>query len=310
MNRLLASGLRFAHELFWNDHDAAAHAGEATVLGEAAELNGAIARAFDFIDRVRELRIANEGFVGGVVEDGGAVGQGVFHPGFELCTRGYGARRIVRVAEVGQIDRLIGDLGHEAVGWRAFEVVEARVSTAFISLARVARHDVGVHIHGIHRVGDGDLVPGTEDVEDVAGIAFAAVGDENLIGFHVDAAGLEVVFGDGVAQEIVALLRAIATEGGAVAHFIDGLVHGRAHGLWQRFGHVADAAADQAFGRLGVGLGENPHATGDFGEEVTGFELVVVFVDVGHGRGKGRAVWRVVAGMQEGRSSGGTVTWP
>ncbi len=165
--------------------------------------------------------------------------------------------------------------------------MQAGIRAAFVGIAGVAGHDVGVDVDRIHRVGDGDLVPRAEDVEDVAGVTLAAVGDENLIRFHVDAACLEIVLGDGVAQEVVALLRAVAAEGGAVAHFIHRLVHGRADGLGQRLGHIADAAADQALRGLGIGLREDLHAAGDFGEEVTGFELVVVFVDVGHGGEKG-----------------------
>jgi len=63
-------------------------------------------------------------------------------------------------------------------------------------------------------------------------------------------------------------------------------VHRRTHGLGQRLRHIADATADQTLRGVGVRLREGFHAAGDFREEVTGFELVVVFVDVGHGFGK------------------------
>jgi len=130
-------------------------------------------------------RIADEGLVSRVVKERGAVGEGVFYPGFELGACGDGTRRVVRVAEVGQIDRLGGNVGHETILGRAFEIVQTGVSAAFVGIARVASHDVCIDIDGIHRIGDGDLVPHAEDVEDVAGIALAAVGDEDLIRLDV-----------------------------------------------------------------------------------------------------------------------------
>ena len=286
MDGLLRAVLLVAHEALRNDDDAAAHAGEPAVLREAPKLDRAITRAFDFEDRARHRGVLDEGLVGGVVEDDRAVRTGVGDPGFELLARGGAAGRVVRVAEVNEIDRLTRDLWHEAVFRGALEVVEAGVGAVFVRFASVAGHDVCIDVNGIHRVCDGDLVPGTEDVEDVAGVALAAVGDEDLIGVDLDAACLEVVLCDGVAQEVVTLFRAIAAEGGAVAHFIDGFVHGIAHGLGQRLGHIADAATDQALRGVRVRLREDFHATCDFREEVTGFELVVVFVDVGHGVGK------------------------
>jgi hypothetical protein len=93
---------------------------------------------------------------------------------------------------------------------------------------------------------------------------------------------LVVVFSDGVAQEIVALFGAIAFESLAVALFIDGVVHGVAHGFGQGFGDIADAAADEVFGSVGIGFGEGFDATSDFWEQVSRFEFEVVFVDVGH----------------------------
>ena len=51
----------------------------------------------------------------------------------------------------------------------------------------------------------------------------------------------------------------------------------------ERLGDVADAHADD-LGR-GVLLGEGGDAAADLGEEVAGFELEVVVVDVGHGGG-------------------------
>ena len=61
---------------------------------------------------------------------------------------------------------------------------------------------------------------------------------------------------------------------------VDGLVHGRDHGWGEGLGDVADAEADDL--RLGVGLLVGLDAVGDFGEQVAGLDLQVVFIDADH----------------------------
>ena len=273
------------HEGFGDDDEGAADAGEAAVFGETAELDGAIAGAFDFVDGAGDGGVLDEGLVGGVVEQDGFVFEGVGDPGFELGAGGGGAGGVVGVAEVDEVDGFGGNLGDKAVLGVALEVDEAFVGAVFIGVAGVADHDIGVDVNGVNGVGDGDFIAGAEDIEDVAGVALGAVGDEDFVGFDIEAAGLEVVVGDGVAEEVVALLRAITFEGFGNALFVDGVMHGVADGFGEGFGDVADAAADEAFGTLGVGFIEDFDATGDFREEVSGFQLEVVFVDVGHGVG-------------------------
>jgi hypothetical protein len=52
------------------------------------------------------------------------------------------------------------------------------------------------------------------------------------------------------------------------------------HGLGQRFGHVADAEADDLLVR--VGLLKGVHAPGDVGEKIGGFQLQIIFIDADH----------------------------
>ena len=73
------SGLR--EQRFRHDRETAAHAGESARLGKAAELNGALARAFDFVDGMRNIRLRNIAFVGGIEEENGLVRARVSHPG-------------------------------------------------------------------------------------------------------------------------------------------------------------------------------------------------------------------------------------
>jgi len=48
------------------------------------------------------------------------------------------------------------------------------------------------------------------------------------------------------------------------------------------FGHVADAAADEALGRLGVRVAKRLHAPADFRKQVAGFELEIIVVKKCH----------------------------
>ena len=82
-----------------------------------------------------------------------------------------------------------------------------------------------------------------------------------------------VGFREGVAEEFVALFRAVTTEALPLAHFIDCLVHGLAHGDGERFCDITDAAPDEAGGAVGVRVGKGLHAAVDFRKEVARLEL-------------------------------------
>ena len=164
----------------------------------------------------------------------------------------------------------------------ARQINELRVSARFVGLAGVAGHHVRVHVNRINRVADGDFVFVAEDVEDVARVAFRAVADKNLVVGHVAAAVAEIILGDGGAQPFVALFRAVAFERFAHGHFVHGLVHGGDGGGRQRFGHVADAAADEALGGFGIRFAKNLHAPADFREKVAGFQFEIIVVEICH----------------------------
>ena len=116
------------------------------------------ARAGDFVDGMRDRRVADVGLVGRIEEDDRLVRARVFHPRLELRARGHGAGRVVRKAEVNDVHLLCGRLGDEAVLRGALQIDEAGVRAALIRLAGVAGHDVRIDIDGIDRVGDGDAI--------------------------------------------------------------------------------------------------------------------------------------------------------
>ena len=66
----------------------------------------------------------------------------------------------------------------------------------------------------------------------------------------MDATRQEVVLQDGLAQEIVTLLRTVATESLSGRHLVDSLVHGLSDGRTQWLGDIADAEADNVGTRV------------------------------------------------------------
>ena len=227
------------------------------------------------------FRVLDEGLIGGVKQDQGLVGPGVVHPLLQLGPAGPGAGGVIGEAEVDQVHRAGGQRCREVVGGADRQVGKTAVLACPIGVAGVARHHVAVYINRINRIGYGNAVVGAEDVEDVAAVALGAIGDEDLLGTDVTAAGLEIVLSNRLPQPQVTLLRAVAMEALAVAQLVYGRLHGIAAGFWQWFGHIADAQANQR--RIGVGFTEKLHPPGDFREEITSLELEVIAVDLNHG---------------------------
>ena len=193
---------------------------------------------------------------------------------------------IVGEAKVNQVGRSVRHGGHVTVGGGGIEVGDARVTTVDVGTG-ASRHDVGVDINGINRIGDGEADVRGEDLLDVAAIALRTVGDEDLVGLDPAAARLEIVLRDGLAQEGVALFGAVALERLAPAQFVGAGVQGRhAHGR-QRLGDVADAEPDDR--PLRVGLLKGGDAPGDVAEQIGGLQLGEIFVNADHERrGGGR----------------------
>lgn len=55
---------------------------------------------------------------------------------------------------------------------------------------------IGVYINGINRVSDSDGVIFVENIEDIVGVIFRIVGDENFFGVNFIVFSLEIVLGN------------------------------------------------------------------------------------------------------------------
>ena len=148
---------------------------------------------------------------------------------------------------------------------------------ALVIVPGAAGHGVGVHIDRIDRVADGHDIIYAQNVADVAAVAFGAVGDENLVLGDLHAPGAEVVLCNGMAQELVALLRAVALEGLLAGHLVHRFMHGGDDRRDKRQGDVADTHFDELCLRVLRSVGGG--APGDLGEQVAAGQLLIIGVD-------------------------------
>ena len=240
------------------------------------ELDGAGTCSFYLVDGVGHVGVVNVGLVCGVVEDDCIVGQGVVDPSLQFFFAEGGARRVVGVAQVDEVYALFGKLGDEIVFGRAGEVGDVRPFSVGAQLSGASAHYVGVDVDGVDRVGEAYAVVAAEYVSEVSGVAFCSVADEYFGGVYVDSAGAEVVVDDGLYEEVVSLLRSVAAEGGCVAQFGDGFLHGLYGCLGEGAGYVAYAQPDE--GSFGMGGFELCYFLPDFVEEVIAGKFEELFV--------------------------------
>ena len=175
--------------------------------------------------------LCDKGLVGRVVEEHRFLFQGVVHPGLELLPAVGRASGVVGGAQVDDVRLLVRvRQGEEPVLLSGVQVDDGP-----------AVQQVGVHVHGVHRVGDEDGVLPVEEVQNVPQVAFGPLPHKDLCGVQVHPKIL-VVPGDGLPQKGVA----VAVGGIAVEGLFPGLLLRR---FVQRFDH-----------RRGQGQGHVPNA--------------------------------------------------
>ncbi len=177
-------------------------AGEARVLREAPDLDGAGPRPVALIDGMREIRIRDVGLIGRVIDDHAAFPIGVVHPPLKLLLRDRRAGRVVGEAEIDQIRPLLREIGDEAVRLGAGHIDHIAPVPGFrIVCAGAAGHHVGIHVDRIDRIADRDPRVVRKQLLNVAGVAFRAVRDEDLVGPDIAAPRPEIAVRDRLTQE-------------------------------------------------------------------------------------------------------------
>src|SRR4029077_20354597 len=121
-------------------------------------------------------------------------------------------RGIVRKTEINKIDLLARGFRDKTVVLGAREIDESLIRPGRVGRSGVAGHDIGVNVNRVNGIDHGNTILMTEDIENVAAIAFGSVGDENLIVLNIHAPLPVFVCGDDLTEKLVALLRTVAPE--------------------------------------------------------------------------------------------------
>ena len=225
---------------------AAAGAGKAGNLGEGADLDGAGAGTFHLKDAAGLARLGDKTLIGSVKQDDRAVGVGKIHPLLQLGGGVHRAGGVGRAADINDI-RLLALVGHGQ-------------ETVFLPGLGVdhpaAVRNVVIHIGGVDGVRHQDGIVLAEQAQNIGQVALGAVADEDLIAGNLYTP-LGVIVPDGVLQERIALLGAVAVEALGSTHLVHRLVQRLDHRLCQGQGHIANAQPDDL--PLGMGGGKLAH---------------------------------------------------
>ncbi len=127
MQRFLLSVGIECHKRFGQNCERAPHTGETAVFRKAAKFDCAVARTRNLVNRVRNRRIGDVGFIRCVVENNRSGAPSVVDPSFELLPVGDRTGWIVWKAEIDEIDALLRNLRNKAVRLGAGKINEPLV---------------------------------------------------------------------------------------------------------------------------------------------------------------------------------------
>src|SRR5699024_8850325 len=117
------------------------------------------------------------------------------------------------------------------------------------------------------------------NIGNIAAVAFSAVADKDFIaGQSYAEAG--IIFYDSFVQEIIALLRSVATESFLHPHFGNGFLHRVDNGRRQRQGNVADTHTNNLFLRMFRYISIN--LLRDLRKQVAVFQITIVVIYKSH----------------------------
>ena len=197
----------------------------------------------------------------------------------ELFLRQHGAGGVVGIAQIDHVHVAVRHGGDKVVLLVAGQVHQTVPAVALV-VACAAGHGIAVHVHGVHGVSHRHHGVVAEQLLNVAHVALRAVGHKHLVKCQLHAAARIVALADGIHQEVVAEVRAVAAEGLLTAHLVHSLVQCLDDSRHQRLGHVADAQTDD----VGVGMRRLIflHAPRNLRKQVGAGQLAVMIVHMKH----------------------------
>ena len=176
------------------------------------ELDGTLTSTTYLVDGVRNFFVLDVSLIGGIVEDEGVVLQGIVHPLAQLLFSNNRTCRVVRIAQVDDVDATIGNLRHKAVFGITRHIHDVRPAAVVALPASTTNHHVRIDVNRIDRIGNTNGVIPAHQLLDIACITLGTIVDKDLVAVEMDAAGQKIVLEDGITQEIIALLRTIAAK--------------------------------------------------------------------------------------------------
>ena len=231
---------RGSRNLLRHDGVAAAHTSKACRLGVRVELDSTLAGTTNLVDAMGNLIVLDVSLISSIVEDECIVLKRVVYPLAQLGLRDNGTCGVVRIAQVDHINAAVGQLGHKTVLGIARHIQHIRPTTILLN-SRTTNHHVRIDVNRIDRIGNADRVIPAHQFLNVTRIALGAIVDKHLVAIQMDTTWQEIVLQDSIAQEIVALLRSVATEPLTGGHFVGSLVDSLDNGWCQWLRYIAYA---------------------------------------------------------------------
>ena len=155
------------------DHDEGATGpGKPTILGEGPEFDRALARSLDLVNRARQPGVLDVGLVSRVIKNDGIVRARIVDPLLQLLPGRHRPGRVIRIAQVDEIHLFLRKGRGKIILSRAGQVDQPCKLSPFVALSSVACHHIGIHVNRVDRIGNRNLLPTSEDIEDVARVTF------------------------------------------------------------------------------------------------------------------------------------------
>ena len=202
---------------------------------------------------MRYFRVSDKSFVRRVEQNYRFIGDGVIDPCFQLRFRSDRTGRIVRIAQVDDINVFGRQFRHKIIVSRTRHIDDIFIPPLFQRPPGPPCHNIRIDIHRIHRIGHRDRIGKRKNLLEIARIAFGTVRDKYLRHIKVNAAGFIIVFNYRFGKERISLLRAIAPERVSRCHLVDGIVHCFDNRRSKRLCNITDTEFDYRSFRIRIG---------------------------------------------------------
>ena len=214
-------------------------------LREGTELDGTFSSAFTLEDTVWYIILGNEGFIGGIIEDDGAILPCIVYPILQLRLMNHRTGWIVRETQIDEVRHFPWEFRNETILLGTRHIDDLVILTGhFIVISRTSGHNVGIYIYRIYRVAYCDRTICIEDFLDIGTIGLGTIRYEDFLRRNIATTLFIIILGNGIAQEFISQIRRISPEGFLGPHLINRsmqrLNYCRNNGL----GHITDSQSN------------------------------------------------------------------